>query len=63
MKVLAHIQAFLKDEEGASGIEYALIAGMVAVVLTASSSSIRTSIGSIFGTVKTKLEEVAKAPT
>lgn len=63
MKVLAHIQAFLRDEEGASGIEYALIAGMVAVVLTASSSSIRTSIGSIFTTVKTKLEEVAKAPT
>jgi len=55
MKVVAHIQAFLKDEEGASGIEYALIAGMVAVVLTASSTSIRTAIGGIFTTVANKL--------
>jgi pilus assembly protein Flp/PilA len=34
MKVLASIQRFLNDEEGASGIEYAMIAAMVAVVLS-----------------------------
>jgi pilus assembly protein Flp/PilA len=34
MKVLAHVKAFLKDEEGASGIEYAIIAGMVAIAFS-----------------------------
>ena len=41
MKVFATIERFLKDEEGASGIEYAMIAGMVAVVLATSSDSIQ----------------------
>ncbi|MEY2843229.1 MAG: Flp/Fap pilin component [Pseudomonadota bacterium] len=59
MKVIAAVQRFLNDEEGASGIEYAMIAGMVAVVLAASSGSIRTSVSTIFETVATKLSEAA----
>ena len=59
MKVLAHIEAFLKDEEGASGIEYAMIAGMVAAALAASSDTIRTSIGTILTNVGTKLSTAA----
>ena len=51
MKVIASIQRFLKDEEGASGIEYAMIAGMVAVVLATSSTPIRTAISTIFTTM------------
>ncbi len=35
MKVLAQIKSFIQDEEGASGIEYALIAAMVAASLAA----------------------------
>ncbi len=62
MKVLASIQRFLNDEEGASGIEYAMIAGMVAVVLASSSDSIRTSVKGIFGTVASKLSTAAAAP-
>ena len=60
MKVFATIERFLKDEEGASGIEYAMIAGMVAVVLATSSDSIRTSITSIFSKVSTSLATAAK---
>ncbi len=60
MKVLASIQRFLNDEEGASGIEYAMIAGMVAVVLAGSSTSIRESISTIFSTVALKLSDAAK---
>jgi pilus assembly protein Flp/PilA len=60
MKVIASIQRFLNDEEGASGIEYAMIAGMVAVVLAASSGSIRTSITTIFTNVSTALANAAK---
>ncbi len=60
MKVLAHIEAFLKDEEGASGIEYALIAGMIAVVLTGFSDTIRTSLTGIFRKIDTELAKMAK---
>jgi pilus assembly protein Flp/PilA len=59
MKVIAAIQRFLNDEEGASGIEYALIAGVVAVALTASSDTIRTSIKTILGNISTKLTTAA----
>ena len=62
MKVIAHIKAFLKDEQGASGIEYAMIAGMVAVVLAASSGSIRTSVSTIFVNVKDALVLAAAKP-
>jgi pilus assembly protein Flp/PilA len=55
MKVIEAIQRFLNDEEGASGIEYAMIAGMVAVVLAASSTSIRNSITTIFTNVSAAL--------
>ena len=54
MKVLAHIEAFLKDEEGASGIEYAIIAGMVAIVF----SLFVTPIGN---QIKARMNEVLKA--
>jgi pilus assembly protein Flp/PilA len=60
MKVIAHIKAFLKDEEGASGIEYALIAGMAALALTASSDTIRTNLEGIFTKVSGKLAGVNK---
>ena len=60
MKVLAHIQAFFKDEEGASGIEYAMIAGMAALALTAFSGEIRTSLDGIFSKVNTALKAVNK---
>jgi len=60
MKVIASIQRFLKDEEGASGIEYAMIAGMVAVVLASSSTSIRASITTIFTNVSTALSNASK---
>ena len=59
MKVFATIERFLKDEEGASGIEYAMIAGMVAVVLATSSTPIRTAISTIFTNVSSALTKAA----
>lgn len=43
--------SFVKDEEGASGIEYALVAAMVAVALVAFVTPIRTAIEGIFGDI------------
>lgn len=48
MKVLAHIKAFLKDEEGASGIEYALIGAMVAVIIAGFSERVQNGITATF---------------
>ncbi|KAB0491795.1 Flp family type IVb pilin [Pseudomonas vancouverensis] len=42
-----------KDTEGASGIEYAIIAGMVAVALAAFVTPIKTAITTMFTTIKT----------
>ncbi|MCP2023633.1 Flp family type IVb pilin [Pseudomonas laurylsulfatiphila] len=41
-----------KDTEGASGIEYAIIAAMVAVVLAGFSTDVSTAIKTTFTTIK-----------
>jgi pilus assembly protein Flp/PilA len=46
---------FIRDEEGASGIEYALIAAMVAVVLVTFITPIRTAVKDIFTSIQTAL--------
>ena len=46
---------FAKRTEGASGIEYAIIAAMVAVVIVGFSGSIRDSVSTVFSTISTKL--------
>ena len=55
MKVLAQVKAFLKDEEGASGIEYALIASMVAVALVAFVGPINTAVTGLFQQIQNAL--------
>lgn len=47
---------FLRDEEGASAIEYALVAAMVAVVLVAFVEDIQTAVKGIFGAIKSALD-------
>ena len=46
---------FYRDEEGASGIEYALVAAMVAVVLVTFIDPIRDAITTIFTGIQTAL--------
>lgn len=48
------IQAFIRDEEGATAIEYALIAGLIAAVLVTVLTNLGTNIG-------TKLDAVCTA--
>lgn len=47
---------FLKDEEGASGIEYALVAAMVAVALIIFVEPVRTAISGVFQGIQEALE-------
>jgi pilus assembly protein Flp/PilA len=53
------IERFLKDESGATAIEYGLIAGLISVVIAASVTTIGTDLGKIFGTIATKLTAAA----
>jgi pilus assembly protein Flp/PilA len=45
------LKAFLRDERGVSAIEYAILAGIVVVALTAVGISFNTSMGTLFTTL------------
>ncbi len=50
------VMTFLRDEEGASGIEYALVAAMVAVALVLFVEPVRTAISTVFTDIQEALE-------
>ena len=45
---LQKIMAFLRDEEGASAIEYALLVGLIALAIVAGATTLGTKIGNMF---------------
>lgn len=52
------LSKFRRDEEGATAIEYGLIAALIAIALIISLTAVGESLSSIFGTVAS---EVTKA--
>jgi pilus assembly protein Flp/PilA len=50
------IRKFLKDESGATAIEYGLIAALVAVACIVALTSVGTSLKGLFETVDSKLK-------
>lgn len=57
---------FWNDEEGATAIEYGLIAGLIAVVIIAAVTSLGSGLKEIFKEIGDKLNTVAgevKTPT
>lgn len=52
---IAFYKGLAKDTEGASGIEYAIVAAMVAVVIAGLSAGMGTSITTIFGKISAAL--------
>lgn len=54
-KYISKFISFCKEEEGASGIEYAIVAAMVAVVIITFGTGIGDGITSIFNKVVTGL--------
>lgn len=46
-----HIQSFLADETGATAIEYALIASLIAIAIIAGARSLGTTINSKFNAI------------
>jgi pilus assembly protein Flp/PilA len=53
--MLSSITRFLRDEEGATAIEYGIIAGLMAVVLTAIFSNGTGSLGAALTGVFTRI--------
>lgn len=57
MKTLwKNIQQFLRDEEGVTAIEYALIAALIAVVIIAAVTLVGNEVSDTFNTVGTTLQ-------
>ena len=50
---------FLKDESGATAIEYGLIAALISVVIVTALGLIGTSLNGTFNTIQTKLSGAA----
>lgn len=52
---IAFYKGLTKDTEGASGIEYAIVAAMVAVVIAGLSGGIGTDLTAMFTSIKNAL--------
>lgn len=61
MSVLTTLKSFLREEEGATAIEYGLIAALVSVAAIAALEAMGTSLVSIFGVVDTELQNAASS--
>ncbi|WP_042298790.1 Flp family type IVb pilin [Paraburkholderia kururiensis] len=49
------LKAFVRDERGVSAMEYAIMAGIVAVALTAVGTAFSTNISALFDSLYTKI--------
>lgn len=50
------ISRFIKDESGATAIEYGLIAALIAVVIITALTSVGTNLSAKFNTISTSLK-------
>ena len=49
------MSCFVKDEDGATAIEYGLIAGLIAVVIIGAVTTVGTNLSGKFNTIATAL--------
>ena len=52
---------FLKDESGATAIEYGLIAALIAVAIIAGASALGTELNDQFETIRDEIEDAQPA--
>ena len=53
------IQQFLREEDGVAAIEYGLLAGLIAVAIIATVTTMGTNLKAVFTTISTKLAAAA----
>ncbi len=51
MSIQTHIQRFVRDDEGVTMIEYALLAALIAVALIATIIILQKGIANVFNTI------------
>ena len=56
------VKRLLRDESGATAIEYGLIAGLVAVAIITALSLLGTSLDNLFSDVATQVDGATAAP-
>jgi pilus assembly protein Flp/PilA len=56
-QIYTHIAAFMQDEEGASAIEYALIAALIAAVIVASVKTLGVDLRTTFEGISADLKK------
>ncbi len=61
MKAL--VSRFLKDESGATAIEYGLIASLIAVAIITAATTLGTNISTSFNKISTKINEANTTTT
>ncbi|MFM0223619.1 Flp family type IVb pilin [Paraburkholderia dipogonis] len=55
------IQQFLREEDGVAAIEYGLLAGLIAVAIIATVTTMGTNLKAVFNAISTKLATAAAA--
>ena len=51
-----HVERFVKDESGATAIEYGLIAALIGIALVAGARAVGVQIGATFNTATTTMK-------
>jgi pilus assembly protein Flp/PilA len=54
-KLISAVQGFVREEEGAQVVEYALIIALVSIVLALALGNSTTGLGSAFGALVTRV--------
>ena len=60
--MLSSITRFLRDEEGATAIEYGLIAGLISIAIVTVLTTLGTDLSGLFGKISTELTKVKVTP-
>jgi pilus assembly protein Flp/PilA len=63
MSMFGNLMNLLKDESGATAIEYGLIAALVSVAAIGALTAMGSSLNTMFGTVSTKLQGAVSSGT
>ncbi|MCW1843853.1 Flp family type IVb pilin [Prosthecomicrobium hirschii] len=53
---MSRLKAFLRDESGATAIEYGLIASLIAIAIIAGATALGTTLNTSFNFIKSKIK-------
>lgn len=59
--MIERAKTFVKDEDGATAIEYGLIAALISVVIIVAVTSAGSSLDTLFGAIDTSLTDAVEA--